>query len=69
MPIDPQEQNHTTLEELSVSTMYEIEAVINILERKWLLTKDEVLEEIMKISEKRWKAILIKKIIQPKGVD
>jgi len=53
MPIDPQEQNHATLEELAISTMYEVEAVINVFERKGLLTRDEVLEEIKRMSGKK----------------
>jgi len=51
MPQDPRET--ATLEELTISTMYEVEAVINILERKGLLTKDEVLEEIKILSGKK----------------
>ncbi len=42
-----------TLEELTISTMYEVEAVINVLERKGLLTKDEVLTEIKILSGKK----------------
>ena len=33
-------------EELAVSTMLEVQAIINILERKGLITKDEILEEV-----------------------
>ena len=33
-------------EELAVSTMLEVQALINILERKGLITKDEILEEV-----------------------
>ena len=33
-------------EELAVSTMLEIQALISILERKGLITKDEILEEV-----------------------
>jgi len=53
MPQNPNERDVATLEELTISTMYEVEAVINILESKGLLTKDEVLEEIKKISNKQ----------------
>ena len=35
-----------TWEELAVSTMLEVRALINILERKGLITKDEILEEV-----------------------
>jgi len=34
MPENPKERDVATLEELTVSTMYEAEALINILERK-----------------------------------
>jgi len=53
MPQDPNERDVATLEELTISTMYEVEAVINILERKGLLTKDEVMEEIKVLSGKK----------------
>jgi len=53
MPLDPNESNTTTLNELAISTMYEIEAVINILERKGLLSRDEVLAEIKELSGKK----------------
>ena len=33
-------------EELAVSTMLEVQALISILERKGLVTKDEILEEV-----------------------
>jgi len=46
MPQDPKERETATLEELTISTMYEVEALINILERKGLLTRNEVLEEL-----------------------
>jgi len=35
-----------TFEELTVSNMLEIQAVIRILERKGLISSDEVLEEV-----------------------
>ena len=53
MPLEPKERDTSTLEELTMSTMYKIEAVINILERKGLLTKEEVLEEINILSGKK----------------
>ena len=52
MPQDPNERDVATLEELTISTRCEAEAVINILERKGLLTRDEGMEEIKKISDK-----------------
>ena len=33
-------------EELAVSTMIEVQAIIKILERKGLVTKDEILKEV-----------------------
>ena len=53
MPQDPIEKDVATLEELTISTMYEVEAVINILERKGLLTRYKVLEEIKVLSGKK----------------
>jgi len=53
MPQDSKERETATLEELTVSTLYEIEAVINVLDRKGLLTKEEVLEEIKILSGKK----------------
>ncbi len=52
MPQDHKERETATLEELTISTMYEVEAVINVLYRKGLLTKDEVLEAIKILSGK-----------------
>ena len=40
-----------TFEELSVSNTLEIQAVIRILEKKGLITADEVLEEVGKLKE------------------
>lgn len=40
-----------TFEELAVSTMLEVQALIRILERKGLITSDEVLEEVSKLKE------------------
>ena len=34
------------LEELTISNMYEIEAIIRVLERKGMLTYSEVLEDL-----------------------
>ena len=35
-----------TLEELAISNSYEIAALVSVLERKGLLTREEVIEEI-----------------------
>ena len=42
-----------TLEEITVSNMYEIEALIRVLEKKNILTHQEVLEELKKIKEEK----------------
>jgi len=42
-----------TLEEITVSNMYEIEALIRVLEEKNILTHQEVLEELKKIKEEK----------------
>ena len=46
-----------SLEELAISNMYEIEAVIRVLEKKGLLTQDEVIKEIKKLKEEHSKKI------------
>jgi hypothetical protein len=38
-----------TLEEVIISQSYEIAALVNLLERKGILTKTEVLEEIISL--------------------
>jgi hypothetical protein len=53
VPIDPRERETLTLEEHAISSMFEIEALINLLERKGVLTRNEVLEEIKKLSEEK----------------
>ncbi|HEY5125620.1 MAG TPA: hypothetical protein VIK14_17975 [Ignavibacteria bacterium] len=49
------EKNNTkktvSLEEITVSNMYEIEAIIRVLEKKGLLTHKKVLEQLKKIKE------------------
>ena len=49
--LDPKEL--VTFKELLMSNMYEQEALINILERKGIITKQEVLEEIKSLKEKK----------------
>lgn len=46
-----------TFEELTVSNTREIQAVIGILERKVLITADEVLEEVGRLKEEMDKKI------------
>lgn len=50
--MDPKKET-VTIEELTVSNMYEIQAVINILQKKGILTKEEILEEIKELTKER----------------
>ena len=50
-PFDPKEV--VSIEELAISNMYEIEALIEVLVRKGIVRKEEVLEEIKQMKEKR----------------
>jgi len=45
------EKETVTLEELCISNSYEITAMFNILERKGLITKVEILEEIRRLKK------------------
>lgn len=49
--LDPKEL--ITLQELAVSNAYEIAALVAILERKGLLTQQEVLQEIDRMQKAR----------------
>jgi hypothetical protein len=49
--LDPKEI--VTFEELLVSNMFEQEALVNLLERKGLITKAELLEEIKALRKKQ----------------
>ena len=44
MPTSPKQV--VTIEEVAMSNMYQLEAMIRVLERKGILTKQEVLEEL-----------------------
>lgn len=44
-------QQTVTLEELSVSNSYEIAALVNVLERNGLLTRQEVLQELKDLQQ------------------
>ena len=48
----PEKMKTITLEELTISNMHEIQALVHVLERKGILTKAEVLEEIAEITPK-----------------
>ena len=41
-----EQQQTVSLEELAISNSYEIAALVNVLESKGLLTKEEVLQEL-----------------------
>jgi hypothetical protein len=45
-----------TLQELAVSSAYEIAAVVAVLERKGILTRAEVLDELKRLRGKSGKA-------------
>jgi len=45
---DPQEG---TIDQIALTNMYSIEALVNVLETKGILTKQELLAEIQKIKE------------------
>jgi hypothetical protein len=49
--LDPKEV--VTTDDLAISNMYIQEASLNILERKGLLTRKEVLEEIKRIKQEK----------------
>jgi hypothetical protein len=38
-----------TLEELAISNSFEIAAIVSVLEKKGLLTRQEIIEEIQKL--------------------
>ena len=42
-----------TVEDITISNMYEIEAIIRVLEKKGLLTHGEVLEELQRLRVER----------------
>jgi len=46
-----------TLQELAVSNAYEIAALVALLERKGILTQQEVLEEIARLKQKAGKPL------------
>ena len=49
-PLDPKEV--VSIEEIAISNMYEIEALIEVLARKGIVSKEEILEEIRKMKSK-----------------
>ncbi len=59
-PLDPQDL--VSLEELALSTMWETSALVELLERKGILTKQEVLAMIQELRQREPRAI------PPRGV-
>lgn len=53
--LDPQEL--VTIEELTISTMWEMAALVEVLERKGLCTKEEVLDMIQELRRKNPTAV------------
>ncbi len=51
--LDPKQT--ATLEEVLVATVYQQEAMMNLLERKGLLTRAEVMQEILEMKKKAGK--------------
>ena len=49
-PLDPKDL--VTLEELAISTMWETSALVELLERKGILTKQEVLDMIQELRQR-----------------
>jgi hypothetical protein len=49
------------LEDVVISSSYEISAMFNILERKGLITREEVVEEVKRIREELGKVIEVYK--------
>ncbi len=54
-PLDPKDL--VTLEELAISTMWETSALVELLERKGILTKQEVLAMIQELRQREPTAI------------
>jgi hypothetical protein len=46
-----------SVEELAISNMYVQEALVNLLTKKGILTKEEILDEIRLIKEKSLKGV------------
>ena len=57
MPKNPEERETISVEDLALSNAYQLEAMINVLERKGLLTKDEVLAELEIIAATKGKKV------------
>ena len=55
MPENDREE--TTVKQLAMSNVYQLEALINVVAQKGLLTSDEVLEELVDVVERQKKKI------------
>lgn len=49
--MEHKQEEHISVEELVMSQVYALQAVINVLERKGILTKEDIFEEIQAIEE------------------
>jgi hypothetical protein len=49
----PMKDKMVVLEQIAITNMYQLEAMINLLERKRLLTNQELMEELIAVVEKR----------------
>ncbi len=57
MPNQPEKRETVSVEDLALSNAYQLEAMINVLERKGLLNKDEVLAELEIIAVTKGKKV------------
>jgi hypothetical protein len=57
MPNQPEKRETVSVEDLALSNAYQLEAMINVLERKGLLTKAEVLAELEIIAATKGKKV------------
>jgi hypothetical protein len=53
MPEKPEERSFTTLEELTVSNMYHLEALTELLEEAGITIKEQILERIKVVSGRK----------------
>ncbi len=60
---DPLDHNHlVTLEELAISTMWETSALVELLERKGILTRQDVLDMSQELRQREPTAIRPRKL-------
>ena len=46
MPKDSKERETVTIEQIALTNMYQFEALMNVLERKGMVTSQEVMDEL-----------------------